>query len=129
MRSQRFGARTTRQGLLEIDDATLTSVMTNNADAVEAIFSYGGSSGLYAAMQSLQFNATSSIYGLGASNTSYLKSRASVTDAQDKLTDQAASMTTRLTQQFSSMNAKVSTYKSTQSFLQQQIDQWSKPNN
>ncbi|WP_026326138.1 flagellar filament capping protein FliD [Sphingomonas sp. Mn802worker] len=121
-----IGVRTTRQGLLEIDDATLTSVMTNNANAVEAIFSYGGSSGLYAAMQSLQFNATSSIYGLGASNSNYLKSRATVTDAQDKLTDQAASMTTRLTQQFSSMNAKVSAYKSTQSFMQQQIDQWSK---
>ncbi len=121
-----IGVRTTRQGLLEIDDATLTSVMTKNPDAVESIFSYGGSSGLYAAMQSLQFNATSSIYGLGASNTNYLKSRATVTDAQDKLTDQAASMTTRLTQQFSSMNAKVSAYKSTQSFMQQQIDQWSK---
>lgn len=123
-----IGIRTTREGMLEVDDNALTAAMTNNADAVEAMFSYGTSDGIYSAMQSLQLNATSSIYGLGASNSNYLKSRTSVTDAQAKLTDQATSMTTRLTQQFSSMNAKVSAYKSTQSFMQQQIDQWSKSN-
>lgn len=123
-----IGIRTTRQGLLEVDDKALTAAMTNNADAVEAMFSYGTSDGIYSAMQSLQLNATSSIYGLGASNSNYLKTRSDTTDKQDKLTDQAAAMTTRLTQQFSSMNSKVSAYKSTQSFMQQQIDQWSKSN-
>lgn len=37
-------------------------------------------------------------------------------------------MTTRLTQQFAGMNAKVAAYKSTQSFLKNQIDAWNKPN-
>ncbi len=124
-----IGVRTTRQGLLEVDDTALTAAMTNSPDAVEAMFSYGTSNGIFSAMQSLQLNATSSIYGLGASNSNYLKSRTNVTDAQGKLTDQAAAMTTRLTQQFSSMNSKVSAYKSTQSFMQQQIDQWSKSSN
>jgi flagellar hook-associated protein 2 len=124
-----IGVRTTREGLLEVDDTALTAAMTKNADAVEAMFSYGTSNGIFSAMQSLQLNATSSIYGLGASNSNYLKSRTNVTDSQGKLTDQAAAMTTRLTQQFSSMNAKVSAYKSTQSFMQQQIDQWSKSSN
>lgn len=124
-----IGVRTTREGLLEVDDTALTAAMTNSPDAVEAMFSYGTSNGIFSAMQSLQLNATSSIYGLGASNSNYLKSRTTVTDAQGKLTDQAAAMTTRLTQQFSSMNAKVSAYKSTQSFMQQQIDQWSKSSN
>ena len=123
-----IGIRTTRQGMLEVDDAALTAAMTTNADAVEAMFSYGTSGGIYSAMQSLQLNATSSIYGLGASTSNYLKTRSDTTEKQDKLTDQAASMTARLTQQFSSMNAKVSAYKSTQSFMQQQIDQWSKSN-
>lgn len=123
-----IGIRTTRQGMLEVDDAALTAAMTTNADAVEAMFSYGTSDGIYSAMQSLQLSATSSIYGLGASTSNYLKTRSDTTEKQDKLTDQAASMTARLTQQFSSMNAKVSAYKSTQSFMQQQIDQWSKSN-
>ncbi|NTS65212.1 flagellar filament capping protein FliD [Sphingomonas sp. HHU CXW] len=123
-----IGIRTTRQGMLEVDSNALTAAMTTNADAVEAMFSYGTSDGIYSAMQSLQLNATSSIYGLGASNSNYLKTRSDTTEKQDKLTDQAASMTARLTQQFSSMNSKVSAYKSTQSFMQQQIDQWSKSN-
>jgi flagellar hook-associated protein 2 len=123
-----IGIRTTRQGALEVDDNALTAAMTTNADAVEAMFSYGTSDGIYSAMQSLQLNATSSIYGLGASNSNYLKTRSDTTEKQDKLTDQAASMTARLTQQFSSMNSKVSAYKSTQSFMKQQIDQWSKSN-
>ena len=38
-------------------------------------------------------------------------------------------MKTRLTQQFSSMNAKVAAYKSTQAFLKTQIDAWAKGNN
>ena len=124
-----IGIRTTRQGMLEVDSNALTAAMTTNADTVEAMFSYGTSDGgIYSTMQSLQLNATSSIYGLGASNSNYLKTRTDTTEKQAKLTDQAASMMTRLTQQFSSMNSKVSAYKSTQSFMQQQIDQWSKSN-
>lgn len=121
-----IGVRTTREGLLEVDATALNTAMTANPDAIEAMFSYGTSNGIFAAMQSIQFNATSSLYGLGASSSNYLKSQARVTEAQDKLTDQASAMTTRLTQQFSSMNARVSAYKATQSFMQQQIDQWSK---
>ena len=37
-------------------------------------------------------------------------------------------MTTRLTQQFSSMNSKVSAYKSTQTFLENQIKAWNANN-
>ena len=37
---------------------------------------------------------------------------------------QAAQMTTRLTQQFASMDSRVAAYKSTLSFLQQQVDAW-----
>ena len=43
--------------------------------------------------------------------------------------EQAEAMRTRMTQQFASMDAKVAAYKSTQSFLEQQIDVWNAQRN
>ena len=40
------------------------------------------------------------------------------------MTDDATNMTTRLTAQFSRMDAAVAAYKSTGAFLTQQIDAW-----
>ena len=123
-----IGVRTNRDGTLEVDDTALTAAMTNNAQAVEAMFAYTTTSatGINAAMQSLKLNATSTIYGLGASTTRYNQAKSDLAETQEKVDDQAARMTTRLTQQFASMNSRVSAYKSTQSFMQQQIDMWTK---
>ena len=44
----------------------------------------------------------------------------------DKLSSDEESMTKRLTSQFTSMNSRVSQYKSIQSFLTQQVEMWTK---
>lgn len=123
-----IGVRTNRDGSLQIDDAALTAAIANAPQSVEAMFAYTTTSatGINAAMQSLKLNATSTVYGLGASATRYTAAKSDAGEAQEKIDDQAARMTTRLTQQFSSMNSRVSAYKSTQSFMQQQIDMWTK---
>lgn len=125
-----IGVRTTRTGTLEIDEAALTRAMTNTPEAVEAMFTFSSVSGtgLYSAMQSLDFNAASTVYGLGASATRYRQAQSDLSKQKDKVSDQSERLTTRLTQQYSSMNSRVLAYKSTQSFMEQQIAAWTKSN-
>ena len=125
-----LGIGTNRDGTLSINADTLAAALKDNPQAVEAMFAATtDGTGLYGAMNSLQLSATSTLYGLGASNTRYLEQQSDVTKQQDKIADQASSASTRLTSQFTSMNAKVAAYKSTQAFLKQQIDAWTNSNN
>lgn len=126
-----IGVNTNRDGTLSVNDATLASALTANPQAIEAMFAYSSDAptGIYAAMNSLSLAATSTLYGLGASSTKYNSSKSDIAEQQDRIADQSTALSTRLTQQFSSMNAKVAAYKSTQAFLKQQIDAWTNPNN
>ena len=123
-----IGVRTNRDGTLEIDSAALTKALTDTPDAVEAIFapSNGGIGGLSAAFDKISTTATSVIFGLGASATRYTKAQSDVAKQQSDLSDQSAALTTRLTQQYASLNSKISAYKSTQTFLTNQIAAWNK---
>ncbi|WP_284054389.1 flagellar filament capping protein FliD [Stakelama marina] len=122
-----IGAATNRDGTLKVDAAQLSDALTNHADAVEKMFSPGLLStgdGLSAALRSVADRSTSVIYGLGASAARYTKAQSDITAQQDKASADADAMRTRLTQQFASMDAKVAAYKSTQTFLTQQIAAW-----
>ena len=123
-----IGVRTNRDGTLQVDSAQLTKAMADYPDAIEAMFSNSNVSGtgINVAMQSLKLNATSTLYGLGASTTRYTEAQTRLADLQEAIDTKSESMTKRLTQQFASMNAKVSAYKSTQAYLTQQIDAWTK---
>jgi flagellar hook-associated protein 2 len=125
-----IGVKTNRNGTLSVDDATVTRALTNSPDAVEAMFAFSTTStnGLTAALNSISLGASSTLYGLGASAKRYNEQASAVTKAQDAIVTQSDVMTTRLTQQFASMNSKVAAYKSTQSFLKNQIDAWNKSN-
>lgn len=125
-----IGVKTNRDGTLSVDTDALTRAITNWPSSVEAMFSYAttSSDGITAAMQSISLNANSTLYGLGASLTRYQQLLSNNSKAQDDLSDQSSAMTTRLTQQFASMNAKVAAYKSTQTFLKNQIDAWNAQN-
>ena len=126
-----LGVGTQRDGTLAVDPATLTRALTKFPKSVEAMFALtpGSSDGLAAALNSVSLNATSSTTGLGASATRYGKAQDDVTAGQDKLSTQSDAETTRLTQQFANMNAKVAAYKSTQAFLKNQVDAWNNQNN
>lgn len=123
-----IGVRTNRDGSLQVDDTALARALADSPDAVEAMFAPSTSynTGLLQAMQAIDLAAGSSLYGLGASKLRYTDAQSEITKQQAKVADQATSMTTRLTQQFSSMNAKVSAYKSTMAFMKQQVDNWTK---
>ena len=123
-----IGVRTTRQGTLEVDEAALTTAMTRSPEAVEAMFAVTtvAGTGLQSAMESMKFNANSFVYGLGAAGQRYSSAKTTLAQQATLLEAQTEKLTTRMTAQFSAMNTRVSAYKATQSYLQQQVDMWTK---
>lgn len=123
-----IGVKTNRDGTLSVDSSALDKALTDSPDAVEAMFAYSpvGISGISAQIDKIASTATSVVFGLGASIASYTSQQSTIAKQQETLTSQSSDMTTRLTQQFSTMNAKISAYKATQSFLDNQIKAWNK---
>lgn len=123
-----IGVKTNRNGTLSIDDATIARALSASPDAVEAIFAFSASSGngLTAALNSVSLGASSTLYGLGASSIRYNQQASALAKAQEGISTQSDAMTTRLTQQFASMNSKVAAYRSTQTFLTNQVAAWNK---
>jgi flagellar hook-associated protein 2 len=123
-----IGVATNTDGTLRVDSALLAKQLAANPDTIEAMFAPSGTNalGLSATLTALTTSATSTVTGLGASIVRYTAAEADVAKQQDKVTDQSAQLTTRLTQQYASMNSRVSAYKSTQTFLTNQIAAWNK---
>ena len=123
-----LGVATNTDGTLRVDSALLAKQLAANPDTIEAMFAPSGTNalGLSATLTALTTSATSTLTGLGASTARYTAAEADVAKQQDKVTDQSAQLTTRLTQQYASMNSRVSAYKSTQTFLTNQIAAWNK---
>ncbi|MES3082605.1 flagellar filament capping protein FliD [Sphingomonas faeni] len=123
-----IGVATNTDGTLRVDSALLAKQLAANPDTIEAMFAPSGTNalGLSATLTALTTSATSTVTGLGASTVRYTAAEADVAKQQDKVTDQSAQLTTRLTQQYASMNSRVSAYKSTQTFLTNQIAAWNK---
>ncbi len=119
-----IGVKTNRDGTLSLDTARLSSVLTNYPDDVEAMFAEGA--GLSKALSAVAASTTSATTGLGASADNYSKAQTDLADQKDKIATQTEAMRTRLTQQYSAMDAKVAAYKATQSFLEQQVAAWNK---
>ncbi|MGN6270022.1 MAG: flagellar filament capping protein FliD [Sphingomonas sp.] len=137
-----IGVGTNRDGTLKIDPDQLSNALAKWPDQVEAMFAdlqgtsvslganvVASGRGLLGALSSISASASSTIYGLSASLTKYKAAQSDLSDQQDKLKQQETDTRTRLTQQFASMDAMVASYKSTQTFLQQQIDAWNGKNN
>ncbi len=123
-----IGVATNTDGTLRVDSALLAKQLAANPDTIEAMFAPSGTNalGLSATLTALTTSATSTVTGLGASTVRYTAAEADVAKQQDKVTDQSAQLTTRLTQQYASMNSRVSAYKTTQTFLTNQIAAWNK---
>ncbi|MGP7796805.1 flagellar filament capping protein FliD [Sphingomonas sp. CLY1604] len=123
-----LGIATNRDGTLKVDTTTLNRVLAAYPDEVEAMFAPTASNalGLQSSLSGISLAASSSVYGLGASAATYTAAQKDLSKQQDSITSQSDAMTTRLTQQFTSMNSRVTAYKATQTFLENQIKAWNK---
>ncbi|MES2444447.1 MAG: flagellar filament capping protein FliD [Pseudomonadota bacterium] len=117
-----IGVATNRDGTLSVDATQLTNALLNYGSSVEAMFK--GSAGLSAALATIADAATNKTYGLGASEARYTKAQTSLAGDQEKATAAAESLRTRMTRQFAGMDSAVAAYKSTQTFLTNQVAAW-----
>lgn len=117
-----IGVATNRDGSLRVDTAVLAKALADHPAAVEKLFAE--TNGIPAKLAGIQRAVVDTKSGLGASETRYTKQKRDLSDQQTKALEQAEAMRARMTQQFASMDAKVAAYKSTQSFLEQQVEVW-----
>lgn len=115
-----LGVSTNRDGTLSVNATTLQAALTNSGAAVERILTVG----LPAAMRQVSLALTASTGGLNASQTGYTRLQSSIAKEEEKIELDTATLRERLTRQFAGMDARVSAYKATQSFLDQQIKSW-----
>jgi flagellar hook-associated protein 2 len=122
-----IGVRTNRDGSLEVDSDALTRALRDSPASVEAMFAAtADGTGLAGVVKSISLAAGSTLTGLGASTSRYIQQQSALSKEKDKLDDAKTAATTRMTQQFASMNSRVNAYKSTQTFLTNQIAAWNK---
>ncbi|WP_171982521.1 flagellar filament capping protein FliD [Sphingomonas sp. LM7] len=121
-----IGIATQRDGTLSVDTARLAKVVTSFPKNVEAIFAQGA--GLTKALSDIASKAADKTTGLGVSQANYEKAQTKIEDAKEDILAATEKMRNRMTQQFAAMDAKVAAYKSTQSFLDQQIKAWNAGN-
>jgi flagellar hook-associated protein 2 len=117
-----LGIATARDGTLSLNGVRLAASVVSYPANIEAMFKAG--SGLSAALTSISNATASTVSGLGASATRYTKVKATITADQQKALDSAEALRTRMTRQFATMDSIVARYKSTQTFLENQIDAW-----
>lgn len=127
-----IGVKTNRDGSLSVDSARLSKVLSTYPNDVEAIFAE--KAGISKALSAIVVTAVGSSTagketGLTSSTKTYTKQLDKVDDAKDKVLTDTAALRERMTQQFAAMDSKVAAYKSTQSFLTQQIASWNAQNN
>lgn len=125
------GVATQRDGTLRVDSARLTKVLNTWPDQIEAMFA--SNAGLTKALatvaeaaigKSSTLGMKNEITGLSASVLHYTRAQEGVADDKADVIAAADKMRDRMTQQFAAMDAKVAAYKSTQSFLENQIKAW-----
>ncbi|UZK65343.1 flagellar filament capping protein FliD [Sphingomonas sp. M1-B02] len=117
-----IGVATGRDGTLTVDPARLSTAMASFPQQMEAIFAQG--EGITKALSAIATKAVDKNTGLGASETNYGKAQTAVAEDKDDILAATEKLRARMTQQFAAMDSKVAVYKSTQSFLEQQIKAW-----
>lgn len=117
-----LGVKTNRDGTLSVDPAVLQSALSNSGAAVEKMLTVG----LGSALRDISLSLTGIGGALTASQSAYGRQQKEIATQQEKLTTDQAAMKDRLTSQYAGMDARVAAYKSTLSFLQQQVASWNK---
>jgi flagellar hook-associated protein 2 len=117
-----LGVKTNRDGTLSVDAATLQRALSNAGPAVEKMLTVG----LPSALRQISLQLTGPGGAITSSQSGYSRLQKTLADEELKIQTDSANMTERLTRQYASMDARVSAYKATQSFLEQQIASWTK---
>lgn len=115
-----IGVKTNRDGTLAVDAEQLARVLAENGPAVERMLT----GALGSALRQISISVSGRGGSLAASDAGYARLKTQLVQQQETIARQTDELRTRLTRQFAGMDARVSAYKATQSFLEQQIKSW-----
>lgn len=125
-----LGLATNRDGTFRFDSARLVATQKSAPDGVAAMFTTG-LFGVYATIDKVSRSVTAAADpgSLTGSVTRYTAKKTQLSDDKAKLADQQEALRARLATQFAGVDGRVSTSKSTLSFLQNQIAAWNASKN
>jgi flagellar hook-associated protein 2 len=117
-----LGVKTNRDGTLMLDPATLQKALSASGPVVEKMLTVS----LGSALRQISLSLTGKGGALSASETGYARQQKQIAEQELKIQTQSEAMRERLTKVYSSMDARVSAYKATMSFMEQQIKSWTR---
>jgi len=127
-----LGIKTARDGTLSVDETALSAAAAADTGQIERIFkgtpAANGAprtdTGIDGFIKALRDSLSATGGGFGGYSARLATDAATIASDTTALDTRIASYTNRLTARFAAMNAAVAAYKSTSSFLTQQIDAW-----
>ena len=120
-----LGVKTARDGTLALDQAQFDRVLARDPAAVEALFApgfYGLAAGVEKMARAVSFTGTPG--SLAASIERYGRLKAGLADERTRVDDASIRLRETMTRQFATMDSRVAAFRSTQSFLENQIRAW-----
>lgn len=126
-----IGVKTNRDGTLAVDSARLAQIVASDPAAVEALFIPPGSTspatdttGLPAALRAMRESLTGSSGPFTSANQRLSAEAKRISEDRAVLERRSEKFSAQLLATFTAMDRRVSAFKSTQSFLDQQIAVW-----
>jgi flagellar hook-associated protein 2 len=129
-----IGIKTDRSGALVLDTARLDFVLSSQPDAIEALFNPRRDAahttetdpGLALALDQIRDSATAPGGLLDGLSKSLQAEVSTITKDRERMEAREGAFKTRLEKQYASLEARLSAFKATQAYLEQQISLWSK---
>ena len=121
-----IGVKTNRDGMLAVDQARLSRVLADDAAGVERLFAppAGAGGGLPAAMRAIKDGLTTGDGAFTSANQRLGAEAKRIAADRAALERRSAANSAQLLATFSAMDRRVSGFKATQSFLEQQVKVW-----
>jgi flagellar hook-associated protein 2 len=116
-----IGITTNPDGTLSLNNARLSNALSTNFSAVSQLFSGSGSGGVAATLNSELTSALNSTGAIAATSSTLVAQENSLTDQETKLNGQMNALSASLTQQYSALNALLSSLQTTSAYLTQQF--------
>lgn len=122
-----LGVKTNRDGSYALDTAVLAKALADNPEAVAAMFT-PGLYGVYAEMDRISrgTSAVGNPGSLAASIQRYSSMKTSIVEDRADLGEASEKLRARLSKQFTVADTRVAGFKSTLTFLQNQVAAWNK---
>ena len=120
-----LGLTTNKDGTFTLDTSVLDKALQANSSAVAAMFTTGAN-GVYATVFNLSqaVNDPTNGNSLAGSVKDMQSQQSTITTQLSTISTQQTTLRTQLVSQYSALNSTVTAYKSTQSFLTQQVALW-----